>query len=287
MKRAAFLVCLRWSRQIIPHLLLLALLGVAAGCYSPGRSRITSEVAPADDSVRSSFGRVGLLLVDRGTPFSFQYPRNGTEATVDIAKSTWKEGDYDDGVDDFVAGLIFSGTVGLIGGAVVGVPQSSIVAAEEVMRQSLQQQPVIAEISSRIQTCFDQRGQPAPIVIPPEFAADLAEEDPDKRDYCALSSLDIDSVMEIAVEWHGFRTPGTSNPPMTMEATVRVHITRVSDGAVLFASPVHYHGHQHRFRCWAAEDARRFRSELRRIGRMVGQSVVEQVFGPTLTVANR
>ncbi len=286
MKRAAFLVCPCWSRQIIFHFLLLILLGLA-GCYAPGHSRISSSVAPLDESVRSSFGRVGILLVDRGPTFNFKYPKSTADATVDIAESTWKSGDYDDGVGDFVAGLVFSGTVGLIGGAVAGVPQSAIVEAEELMREALRQQPVVAEISGRIQTCFDQRGQPAPIVIPAELATNLVATTLDERDYSTLSPLGIDSVMEIAVDWHGFATTDQGNPPMSMEANVWVNITRMSDKAVLFTSPVHYHGHQHRFRCWASEDARRFRSELRRIGRMVGQSVVEQVFGPTLAVANR
>src|SRR5262245_61800516 len=111
MKRTAFLVSLCWSRRIISHLALLALLGLAAGCYSPGRSYLSSGVAPADESVRSGFGRVGILLVDRGPIFQFAHPRTTAAAMVDIAESTWKAGDYDNGVADFVGGLVFSGTV--------------------------------------------------------------------------------------------------------------------------------------------------------------------------------
>ena len=137
MKRASFLLRLFRRRPIILQILLFALFGVTAGCYSPGRSYVTSDVAPADESARSSFGKIGLLLVDRGPAFVFQYPRGPGDATADIAESTWKSGDYDDGVEDFVGGLIFSGTVGLIGGAIVGVPQTEVIAAEEEMRQAL------------------------------------------------------------------------------------------------------------------------------------------------------
>lgn len=287
MKHGAFPASPSWSRQTLWSLVLSFLLSLAAGCYAPGHSRVSSVVAPADESVRSSFGRVGILLADRGPTFDFHYPRTTAEATADIAESTWKAGDYDDGLDDFAAGLVFSGTVGLIGGAMFGISEPMIADAEGVMRDALQQQPVLAEISGRIQSCFDQRGQPAPIVIPMEFATNLATATLEERDYSKLGALGIDSVMEIAVDCHGFRTPDPGNPPMTMEANVTVNITRISDKSVLFASPVHYHGHQHRFLCWASEDARRFRSELRRIGRMVGQSVVEQVFGPGVSVANR
>jgi hypothetical protein len=151
------------------------------------------------------------------------------------------------------------------------------------MRQALKQQPLMAEISSRIQARFEQRGEAPPVVIPPELAGELATTPLEERDYYSLTALAIDSVMEISVEWHGFMKADTGNPPMMMEAIVNVQISRVSDGALLFSSPIHYHGHKHRYTCWAEQDARRFKSELRRIGRMVGQGVVEQVFGPTLT----
>ena len=284
MKRAAFLVNLRGSRALLYSLLTITLFGFGAGCYSPGRSYVSSEVAPADTALRSSFGRMGLLIVDRGPVFAFRYPKTHGEATMDIAESTFKAGDYDDGFGDFVGGLIFSGAVGAIGGAFAGVPREEIYAAEERMRQAVRQQPIMAEISSRLQAGFERRGQPAPMVIPEELADPLKNALPRDRDYGPLNSLGIDSVLEIAVEWHGFRGPrGESNPPLMMEASVQMYITRISDGALLFNSPLQYHGHQHTFRCWADEDARRFRSELRRIGRMVGQGVAEQLLGPTLT----
>lgn len=285
--KSDLLAILRWSRRSLTPPLLVVFVGLTAGCYSPGRSYVSSDVAPVDESVRSGFGKVGLLLVDRGPTFVFHYPRNTADATADIAEGVWKAGDYDDGPGEFVGGLLFSGAVGLIGGAIVGVPQSEILSAEDGMRQALRQQPLMAEISARIQASFDKRGQLAPVVIAPELAGDLSKVPLNERDYCALAALGIDSVMEISVEWHGFRKADSGNAPMMMEAIVHVQIARVSDGALLFGSPVHYHGHQHRFRCWAEKDARRFKSELRRIGRMVGEGVVEQVFGPSTLAASR
>jgi hypothetical protein len=50
---------------------------------------------------------------------------------------------------------------------------------------------------------------------------------------------------------------------------------------LLFTSPIHYRGHQHRFTHWAQDDARNFRSELRRVGRVIGRSVVDEILVPT------
>jgi hypothetical protein len=271
---------LAWSRRPIPHLLILAVVA-CSGCYSPGRSRLLTEAPPVEESVRSNFGRVGLLLPEFSPAFVFQFPRNIGEAMENAAEKTWEFGDWDDGVDDFAAGLFISGLFGVIGGAITGVPQQEMDAAEKELRLGLRENPLLLGISNRVQSFVKAQGHPPLVIVPPELAAALNSADLATRDYRPLVPLGIDSVMEIVVERHGFQARESSNPSMTMEAIFHVHITRVSDGALLFTTPIHYQGHKHRFTEWAEDDARKFRSELRRVGRMVGRGVVEQVLIPT------
>ena len=101
-----------------------------------------------------------------------------------------------------------------------------------------------------------------------------------------LAEMGIDSVMEIVVEQHGFDAEERGNPPMMVQASVQVYITRVSDGTVLFNTPIEYRGHKHRFMAWADDGARKFRGELRRAGRVVARSIVEQMFVPKQAGAN-
>jgi hypothetical protein len=272
---------LAWSYRPILSLLILVVVA-CFGCYSPGRSRILTEAAPLDESSRSTFGRIGLLVPESSPAFVFEHPltRNSAAAIENSAEKTWDFAEWDDGLGEMAARIIISGVGGVIGGALTGVPQRDIDAAEKDLRVVLRQSPVLPGISNRVQSFVEAQGNSALAVIPAELAACLNDAEPNDRDYSPLVPLGIDSVMEIVVEWHGFRAREGSNPLMALEAIVQVHITRVSDGALLFSGPIRYQGHQHRFTHWAQDNARNFRSELRRVGRMVGRSVVDEILAP-------
>jgi len=266
--------------------LLVLAMAVCSGCYSPGRARIVSDVTPAEEPVRSTFGRVGLFLPEAPSGFVFRYPRNVSETIVHTAEKTWKGLDLDHGAEEVVTGLVVSGFVGLFSGFFFGVPQHDIEQAERELQKALRETPLQPSISSRVQSYLEAHGQPALQVIPPEIAAELNATALTNRDYRTLAGLGIDSLMEIVVEQHGFDAEGRGNPPMTVQASVQIYITRVSDGTVLFNSPLEYRGHKHRFLSWAEDDARKFRGELRRAGRVVAQSIVQQVFVPKSAGAN-
>jgi hypothetical protein len=283
MRRALF--CKVWHMKFIPFLFVLAS-AVCTGCYSPGRSRIISEAAPVAESVRSSFGRVGLLLPESSPPFVFQYPRTTGEAMVNTAEKTWKVLDPDDELENIVAGAIVSGVFGIVGGAVTGVSIGEIQKAETRMQRALEENPLLSGISNCVQSLLEARGSPPLIVIPDVIAAELNATDPTHRNYHLLTAIGVDTLMEIRVERQGLQARERGNPPMAMEAVALVYLTSVPDGALLFTAPVHYRGHQHRFTRWADEDARRFRSDLKRVGRKVGGEIVEQVFAPVSAAAH-
>ena len=267
-------------RKFTIHLLLVAL-GACAGCYSPGRSGVSTEAMSTSDPARPNPGRVGLLFHDRAPAFTFRYPRTVGDAMVNSAEKTWDFIDLDDGADEIVAGLLVSGMAGIIGGAITGVSAADIQRAEQVMQRALQEHSIVNGISNQIQFSFADRGRPSPIIIPHELAAGLAEAEPDQRDYGPVKALGVDSVMELVVASYGFRARERSNPPMALEAAVVVRVTRLSDTNTLVHSVIRYHGHQHRFMRWAAEDALQFKSDLKRIGRMVGRNAVEVAFPDT------
>ena len=256
----------------------LFLVVACSGCYSAGHSRVTSPPVGVREARPSDFGRIGLLLPNGARPFDFRYPRTTGEAFFHTAEKTWKTSDLDDGVGEILAGIVLSGTAGLIGAAITGVPKQEIEAAERTLRRALDEDPLLFGITNRLHEFIDERGLPPLMILPEDIAARLSASFPSERDYSPLLPLRIDSVMEFVVQRHGFAAPGRGNPPMTMEATIQIHITRVSDGVLLFSSPIQYHGHQHRFMHWAAEDARKFRNELKRASRMVGLSIVDQMF---------
>ncbi len=263
------------QRRFVFHLAVLVLAGVT-GCYSPGRSRVSTKPAMRVDAEPLHLGRIGLLVPDESPAFSFRYPKTFGDAMLHTAGKTWDFIDLDDGASEVVAGLFVSGVAGVIGGAIAGVSMADIQRGEVAMRQALREHSIIDDILSQIQTSFADADYPPPIVIPQNltanFTADLSE-----RDYGPVKALGVDTVLELSIESYGFRARERSNPPMKLGAKVAVRVTRISDTNTLAQTMIRYHGHQHRFMRWAADDAKQFRSDLKRIGKMVGRSAVESV----------
>ncbi len=264
------------QRRFVIHLSVLILAGVT-GCYAPGRSRVSTKPATASEAAPPPLGRIGLLVPDAVPLFTFRYPKTPANAMFHTAGKTWEFIDLDDGADEIAVGLFVSGMAGVIGGAISGVPQAEIERGENAMLKALRERPIFEGIVSQMKVSFAEAGYPPPIVIPPNLAKDLSSADPSVRDYGPIKALGVDSVMELSVESYGFRARERSNPPMKLGAKVAVQVTRLSDTNTLVRTLIRYHGHQHRFMRWAADDAQQFRSDLKRIGKMVGQNAVECV----------
>lgn len=264
------------QRRVVIHLSVLVLMGVV-GCYSPGRSRVSTKAATASEAAPPQLGRIGLLVPDEVPAFTFRYPKTPGDAMFHTAEKTWDFIDLDDGADQVVAGILISGVSGVIGGAITGVPLADIQRGETAMLQALREHSIIDGILSQLRVSFADAGYPPPVVIPPNLVTNFAAADPSERDYGPLKALGVDSVMELSVESYGFRARERSNPPMKLGAKVAVRVTRLSDTNTLVRTMIRYHGHQHRFMRWAADDAQQFRSDLKRIGRMVGRNAVECV----------
>ena len=167
-----------------------------------------------------------------------------------------------------------------------GVSVGEIQKAENRMQQALEENPLLCGISNCVQSLLEAQGSPPLIPIPGVIANELNAAHPTNRNYHLLTAIGVDTLMEIRIERQGFLARKPGNPPMTMEAVALVYLTSVPDGTLLFTAPVHYLGHQHRFTRWADENARSFRSDLKRVGHKVGRDIVDQLFTPTSAAAN-
>lgn len=265
-RRQRFVICL----------CVLMIEGVT-GCYAPGRSRVSIRPTTPSEAAPPPLGRIGLLVPDTVPLFTFRYPKTPADAMFHTAGKTWEFIDLDDGADEIAAGLFVSGMAGVIGGAISGVPQAEIERGEDAMLKGLREHPIFEGIVSQMKVSFAEAGYPPPIVIPPALATNLSSADTSGRDYGPIKALGVDSLMELSVESYGFRARERSNPPMKLGAKVAVQVTRLSDTNTLVRTLIRYHGHQHRFLRWAADDAQQFRSDLKRIGKMVGRSAADCV----------
>jgi hypothetical protein len=193
-------------------------------------------------------------------------------------EKTWNHLDLDDGAGEIVAGVLISGVVGILSGLFTGVPDHEIDAAGIELRRALRESPLLPGTADRVQALLQAQGGPPLVAIPEQMAAELKAHSLTDRDYRPLSGLEIDTVMEIAVYRQCFRASDGINPPMTFDASVHVYLTRVSDGALLFAGPLDYRSRKYRFGKWADHNAKRFRAELERARQTIAESIVEQMF---------
>jgi hypothetical protein len=276
------ITCSSWKKLWFQLPAVLGLTLALCGCHSPGRGRIVSQPPPLDEATRISLGRIGLVMPDASTGFEFRYPMNTRHAMGQSAINTWdfmREED-DGGVGEFFFDLAVAGISGVVGGAVAGVPQREIDATARQLSEVVRQCPLLPDISNRLQTVREKRGDSALVAVPFDLVAELNAADPTNRNYRPLTDLSIDTLIELRVHHHGFEAEERINPPMMSKAVAWVEITRLADGAQLYSGPIEYAGHQHRFREWAADDAKKFRSELKRTGRVIARSIAEQVLVP-------
>ena len=126
------------------------LLACCSGCRtSEGNfSRIINEPTPVPEQVRSSFGRIGVLLTSENPEFGFKHPATPLQAAIPLADKTFdsvhrstrpdKNSDLDDYYEGETGSLAFSliaaGVAGVVGSYLVGMPASEIKEAEAALR---------------------------------------------------------------------------------------------------------------------------------------------------------
>jgi hypothetical protein len=86
-----------------------------------------------------------------------------------------------------------------------------------------------------------------------------------------------DTALEIKVLSAALTGQGQANPPLAVCVEAQARLLRVSDGAELFSSRVHYRSPEHKFTEWAARDARLFRLEIEQCYRDLSRATVDQL----------
>lgn len=267
-------------------LLIIALTGSSCRTFDKGMSRIINEPAPLPETTRASFGMVAMLPTGSTPEFGFTHPATPTEAMLPIAASTFSvlsssaDGDRNlrEAAGKIALAVLLSGTVGVIGGVITGVPEEKLKECEATMRQALQEQPLEPAIQSRLQHVAAKVRFSNLISVPASAAAKLNLQSATNRDYRALASVGFDSLLSVRVSGQWFEDANGLNPALTYSARVDVDVIRVSDGAVLHSGHLDYRGHQMRFTEWAANDAKAFRAETERARRAFAWAIMEQLF---------
>ncbi len=269
---------------------LLALI-IAATCtscrtFDKGNSRIINEPAPLPETTRANFGVVAMLPTVSAPEFRFKHPATPTEAMVPIAVTTFNvlrsgaDGDRNLGeaAATIALAVLISGTVGVIGGIMVGVPEEELKKCEASMRQAVREQPLELAIQSRVQQVAAKARYSGLVSVPASAAAKLDLQSVTNRDFRAVANLGFDSLLSARVAGQWFERAHGFNPALTYSASVNIDVIRVSDGAVLHAGHLDYRGHQMRFTEWAANDAKAFRAETERARRAFAWAIMEQIF---------
>jgi hypothetical protein len=264
---------------------------IAATCtscrtFDKGMSRIINEPAPLPETTRANFGVVAMLPTGSAPEFGFKHPATPTEAMLPIAAATFnvlasgEDGDHNlrEVAGRIAIGLLVSGTVGVIGGIITGVPDEKLKECEATMRQALQEQPLEPAIQSRVQQMAGKARFSGLIPVPASAAAKLNWQSATNRDFRALTNAGCDSLLTVRVLGQWFEDAHGLNPALTYSARVDVDVIRVSDGTVLHSGHLDYRGHQMRFTEWAANDAKAFRAETERARRAFAWAIMEQLF---------
>jgi hypothetical protein len=98
--------------------------------------------------------------------------------------------------------------------------------------------------------------------------------------------LQPDTVLEIHVANATLEAKSSLNPGMALCVEVQARLLRASDGAELYACPVHYRSQARKFTQWGAHEAQLFRQELQACYREVGATVATQLVARHLVQPN-
>ena len=234
-----------------------------AGCASPSPPSYVALPLPPAEEVRTELGPLAVVKAATPTATEFTQPMGKGRAAGHggwvgfwTPPSVLASGGDGRGV---VLGLFLSpvaGTAGAIYGAVAGMSQAEYDRIRSILCTTVQ----AVDWSSRLE-----------IAVTDSI-----------RQLTAQSIADTPATAQTTLELTPLliRLTGTFDiePPLTLNASVRVRLLRTVDQTELFVSEFSYTGAEHSLREWAAANGTPLQKEMDAAWRSLSALIVEQIF---------
>ena len=284
-----------WKSHVSQPALVLAIALLAGGCRTPGgNSTEVSGVEPdgkaLPPTLRVTLGMIGLTSSARTENLSYAAPARPGEAASTITERTfeWLHPDHDEEWDvfcnerttfseefsDFAASALISLVTGFAGGFIAGTDDETLRKAERSIRQGMAKSRFADDVGRQIGEIARTRADVSLVPLSNDQLPGFGQ-----TNYTVFAAHGIQTALEIVVFTTRLRPGEGFNPPMRLEASVHVHLTRVADGVALYSAAFDYGGSSRKFANWAADDAKLLRAEIQSCSRQFAQRIVEHLFG--------
>jgi hypothetical protein len=230
------------------------------GCASPSERQIWSG-APA--SLRGRLGVVGVVIETNSRAFTYDIPLTRGEAARDMSGLAISGNLLAAAHSDRAGGLVLLGLPvaavgGVIYGAVAGLNKSEL-------------QRTLTAITNTT----------AKIDLRDNFL-ELVKHEAGKHGFPLRDALDRDEaihhVLQLRVVRQELSTPSeTPNPGLSLHLLIHARLID-SAGQVVYDTYFERRGSRQSFATWAADDARRFRSEWREMQEKAASTILERIF---------
>jgi len=236
---------------------------------------------PPSEQVRAQFGTVGVVVARFVPPTALQEPARGAIAGagrgIAIGMAAGVAGASGTYLGSGILLLPIIGLVGGIVGAATAPPAAAVEEAEATLRKAMTdvregkvQEALRDRLVAVAQGHMRRRVVPLPAQEPSASDAPVS--------YRALTSEEIDTVLEVAVHQLGLAGAWGPDPPLAVVLTVRTRLVRVVDGTDLYTNTLNYQSAPRKFTEWAANNAQPFRNELDQAYAILAEKIVEEVF---------
>jgi hypothetical protein len=225
---------------------------------------------------------MGVLPVGAATNIFFYPPPSRAEVFNRVAGRTF-DSTYDHvrsrGPGEF-ASKVMASTIGAVtGGALAslikGVPPEQFEASQAALRKVLDEESLPAGIQHELEAAITNTHLPALTIVPESAVASARDESGRLKDFSALRSQGLETVLEIHVTEMSFELNTGFNPDIAFSPQIIAQVRSVAGGSVLYSRYFEYRGEQRKFTTWADDGARAFRDEVGFAAREFARVILE------------
>jgi hypothetical protein len=169
--------------------------------------------------------------------------------------------------------MLVEGGIAAAYGALKGESAAKLQAALPVMRNTLAEVHFETVLQERLASSLHDRTGSQVVLTASRVQIHPAPADYVRNFYSDLAALGIQTVLEIEIEQAALNGRGVINPPLALNAKIRLRVIRLRDGQEMDYFDLQYQGRGRKFVDWAHDNAKPFRDELERCY----QTLVEQM----------